>query len=468
MILKTILAIILLYSVYVFFTAYLLFLVPSPSKIENTDIEKTLTEGNTTDRVMLLEDGFRSGQVRIQTIREATTSIDLTYYSIQKGKTSQLVFAALFDAADRGVHIRIILDGIFHNLRGELRDIPDAIAAHPNIELRYYEPLHLLKPWTWHNRLHDKILLVDNTFGIIGGRNIGDKYMALQPPKDHVFDRDVLVYNPYHDTNSTVVEMKKYIDRLWNHPFTKPEKHAKRQHHAKGLKEQAQLAQLYKEAQAQNDPFVEVLPKKWAQASLQSDHVMFIHNPITRFYKEPMMWNVFVRFANQAQSKVYLQMPYAIPTQKMRKAVNVSINQNVNVEYLMLTNSINQTPNPLAFAGYLSSKKQLLDTGLSIYEYEGPNSIHGKSFVIDDYLSMVGSFNVDARSTFLNTESAVVISSPAFASQLTEAMDNKRANSTHFTTDDHSKKSTNQKGSSFKRMAITALSKLSFLWKAFL
>ncbi|WP_426250204.1 phospholipase D-like domain-containing protein [Paenibacillus pabuli] len=426
-------------------------------------MEKSLTEGSTTDRVLLLEDGFQSGQVRIQTIREAKTSIDVSYYSIQKGKTSELFFAALFNAADRGVHIRIILDGIFHSLRGELRDIPDAIASHPNVELRYYEPLHLFKPWTWHNRLHDKILLVDNTYGIIGGQNIGDKYMALQPPKDYVFDRDVLVYNPSHDTNSTVVKMNEYIDQLWNHPFTKPEKHAKRQHHSKGLKEQAKLAQLYKEAQAQNDPFVEVLPKDWAQGALRSDHVAFIHNPIKRLYKDPIMWRAFVHFANQAKSRVYIQTPYAIPTKKMKKAVHLSMNP--KAEWLMLTNSIHQTPNPLAFAGYLSSKKRLLDTSLSIYEYQGPYSIHGKSFVIDDYLSMVGSFNLDARSTFLNTESAVVISGSAFANQLTEAMDIKRAQSTRVVKGEHPAESTNLKGFVFKRMAITALSKLSFLWK---
>ncbi len=463
MILKTIIAMILCYSAYVFFTAYLLFLVPSPSAIENTDMQKSLTEGSTTDRVMLLEDGFQSGQVRIQTIREAKTSIDLAYYSIQKGKTSRLFFAALFDAADRGVQVRIILDGIFHSMRGELRDIPDAIAAHPNVELRYYEPLHLFMPWTWHNRLHDKILLVDNTYGIIGGQNIGDKYMALQPPKDYVFDRDVLVYNPNDNTNSTVVEMKEYIDQLWNHPFTKPEKHAKRQHHAKGLKELAELADLYQKAQAQSDPFVKELPKEWARGALHSDHVAFIHNPIKRLYKDPIMWRTFVHFANQAKSKVYLQTPYAIPTKKMEKAVHLSMNP--KAEWVMLTNSIQQTPNPLAFAGYLSSKKRLLDTSLAIYEYEGPYSIHGKSFVMDDYLSMVGSYNLDPRSAFLNTESAVVISGSAFANQLTEAMDIKRAHSTLAVKGEHSAESTNQKGAVFKRIAITALSKLSFLWK---
>ncbi len=463
MILKTIFAIILSYGVYVFFTAYLLFLVPSPSTIGNSDMQKLLTAGSTTDRVLLLEDGFQSGQVRIQTIREAKTSIDLAYYSIQKGKTSQLFFAALFDAADRGVHVRIILDGIFHNMRGELRDIPDAIAAHPNVELRYYEPLKIFMPWTWHNRLHDKILLVDNTYGIIGGQNIGDKYMALQPPKDYVFDRDVLVYNPNHHTNSTVVEMKKYIDRLWNHPFTKPEKHAKRQYHAQGLKELAQLAELYQKAQAQSDPFVKVLPKEWAQGALHSDHVAFIHNPIKRLYKDPTMWRAFVHFANQAKSKVYLQTPYAIPTKKMKKAVHLSMNP--EAEWIMLTNSIQQTPNPLAFAGYLSSKKRLLDTSLAIYEYQGPYSIHGKSFVMDDYLSMVGSYNLDPRSAFLNTESAVVISGSAFANQLTEAMDIKRAHSTRVVKGEHPAESTNQKGYVFKRMAITALSKLSFIWK---
>lgn len=172
-----------------------------------------------TNQVMLLDDGFESGQARIQMIREAKRIIRLSYYSIQKGKTAEWVLGALIEAADRGVKVQLLLDGICHSLRGPLKDLRYAVANHPNMAIRFYEPFRLFKPWTWHNRLHDKLLLADGRVAIMGGRNIGDKYFADQPPKDFAFDRDVLLYN---DKKGKVLdEMEQYFVYLWNHDFTK-------------------------------------------------------------------------------------------------------------------------------------------------------------------------------------------------------------------------------------------------------
>ena len=106
------------------------------------------------------------------------------YYSIAKGESTDLIMAALFKAADRGVYTRVLLDGIANGLRGNRRGVLYALASHPNIEVKYYEPFQLFKPWAWQNRMHDKIMIVDGQLGIIGGRNIGDKYLANKPPPD--------------------------------------------------------------------------------------------------------------------------------------------------------------------------------------------------------------------------------------------------------------------------------------------
>ena len=77
------------------------------------------------------------------------------------------------------------------------------------------------------------------------------------------------------------------------------------------------------------------------------------------------------------------------------------------------------------FSGYISMRDTIMKTGVKLYEYQGPYSIHAKSVIYDQRLSAVGSFNLDSRSTFLNNESMVIIDSQEFAKKLTMAMENK-------------------------------------------
>lgn len=64
-----------------------------------------------------------------------------------------------------------------------------------------------------------------------------------------------------------------------------------------------------------------------------------------------------------------------------------------------------------------------MDTGLEIHEYIGDISYHGKSIAIDNRLAIVGSFNMDMRSTYLDTELMLVIDSPEVTQELKASMD---------------------------------------------
>lgn len=118
----------------------------------------------------------------------------------------------------------------------------------------------------------------------------------------------------------------------------------------------------------------------------------------------------------EAQSEVWMQSPYIIPSRGMRRVLDFEVEADVYA----LTNGFTSSPNLFAMAGYWKHRNRVMREVDYLYEYQGPGSIHGKSYLIDGRLSLVGSFNLDARSAFLSTESMVVIDSEAFGSVLSE------------------------------------------------
>ncbi len=73
-------------------------------------------------------------------------------------------------------------------------------------------------------------------------------------------------------------------------------------------------------------------------------------------------------------------------------------------DFSIMTNSVANNGNPFGAADYAKNRNRILSTGINIWEYEGGYSYHGKSILIDDDLSVIGSFNMDMRSAYLDTE----------------------------------------------------------------
>ncbi|MGE6632263.1 phospholipase D-like domain-containing protein [Bacillus sp. NPDC077027] len=459
----------LLYVMYAVLTAVVLFYLPIGKKCKEQCIYKASSisgEDQGMNKVLLLDDGFESGQVRMQMIQEAQKMIRLSYYSIQKGKTAEWMLGALFQAADRGVKVQILLDGICHSLRGPLRDLRYAVALHPNMAIRFYEPFRFLKPWTWHNRLHDKLIITDGKFAVMGGRNIGDKYFADKPPKDFAYDRDIFLYNP--KKGKVLDEMEQYFVYLWKHPFTQKTKDVlSKQKARKGKKLNATLIRSYEEAIRTREAFT--CPRfRWSEDTINVRQISFFTNPIERFNKRPVVLKKLNELAHRSKRSLLIQTPYVIPTRPMKGDVTPLSKK---IQTTIVTNSLISTPNPLAFAGYLSTKRELIETGVHLYEYEGRYSIHAKSMVIDDYLSVIGTYNLDARSSFLNTESILVIDSAPFALELTNAIERKMAYSYLVAKDGKqmNDEAYGQKKQPYvKRVLLNGLSMITVLWRRFI
>ena len=97
------------------------------------------------------------------------------------------------------------------------------------------------------------------------------------------------------------------------------------------------------------------------------------------------------------------------------------------VDVEMMINSVENGDNFVASSDYLRHKDELIETGVQIYEYDGGTSYHGKSMVIDDELAIIGSYNMDLRSTYVDTELMLVVQSKELSAQLMEKMDGFKA-----------------------------------------
>ena len=84
----------------------------------------------------------------------------------------------------------------------------------------------------------------------------------------------------------------------------------------------------------------------------------------------------------------------------------------------ILINSVENGDNFMASSDYTYRKKKIWNVGIPVFEYDGGYSTHGKSMIIDDDISMIGSYNMDLRSTYVDTELMLVVKSKGLTKEL--------------------------------------------------
>ncbi len=132
------------------------------------------------------------------------------------------------------------------------------------------------------------------------------------------------------------------------------------------------------------------------------------------------MWYQLGELMKNAKDRVKIHTPYIICNDMMYNTWK-EIAENVP-DFSIMTNSVANNGNPFGAADYAKNRNRILSTGIDIWEYEGGYSYHGKSILIDDDLSVIGSFNMDMRSVYLDTELMLVIRSKEINKQLEEGM----------------------------------------------
>ena len=128
--------------------------------------------------------------------------------------------------------------------------------------------------------------------------------------------------------------------------------------------------------------------------------------------------NTLTALMQSGRESVVLQTPYIICNRAMYDALETAAGGTAQVR--ILTNAPQSGANPWGCADYLNQKKTILETGVWVCEWSGEDSMHTKTILIDDRLSLIGSFNWDMRSAYLDTELMLLVDCPALNAALRE------------------------------------------------
>ncbi|MCK4911895.1 MAG: phospholipase D family protein [Thermodesulfovibrionales bacterium] len=388
--------------------------------------------------VYLLNDPKEAFLSRLALFDLAENSIDVQSYMWKNDRSGRVLAEHLLQAADRGVRVRILLDDI-HTAKS---DFPfAAFGAHPNMQIRLYNPfrsrelprifrhLEFVTDLSRLNqRMHNKVIIADNTSVIIGGRNISDAYFGVNDTFNFK-DLDVLATGP------VVKDVSDAFDLYWNsrrsvqtslfRKYRVSERrtrklHMKNHQYVNGLKD---IPYEFKTFNRRGLLATLASAMTWAQADLIYDKPLNNNGEI-------MNVAVNLREMNEsAEEELIISSPYMVPDTSMISRIRALTDKGVDVR--ILTNSLGTTDVTIAYAGYAKHRKSFLLAGAELFEFKykkvrGPwqdKSFHSKAAIVDRELVYIGSYNFDQRSMYINTDIGLIIRSPMFANKVASVLD---------------------------------------------
>lgn len=425
-------------------------MLPAEQSAFGRSVKAQAAQHNGQSGFRLLSSSDEAFRARAELIRNAQGSLDLQYYIVHDGFSTRALVDELLKAADRGVRVRILLDDTTSD---GLDKTIATLAAHPNIQIRLFNPTHLgrstgvtrafgrlLHLSQQHRRMHNKLWLADNSVAIVGGRNLGDEYFDAEPNLNFT-DIDLLSFGP-------VAQQLGYsFDQYWNSALSQPiadflfrtpsARHlaATRVRLEQSLIESRQQHKtLYErlmtyQTAPQMDLWRQQLIWAWGQALWDAPTKV-----LARGEPDPhlLLTSQLAPDLTGVSQELMLISAYFVPGAEGRDYLTGRADAGVDVR--LLTNSLEATDVPAVHGGYTPYRRALLAHGVKLFELRrqpgddggaglnfsggSDSSLHSKAMIFDRRKSFIGSFNFDPRSVLWNTEVGVLVDSPELAEQM--------------------------------------------------
>jgi cardiolipin synthase C len=393
----------------------------------------------------LLSEGREAFIVRLALIDLAERSLDMQYYIWDGDTTGRIILDRAMKAADRGVGVRLLVDDPYHKANDP---VIAALDAHPNVEVRLFNPFSN-RGWYFldfitdfgrvNSRMHNKLMVADNAAGIVGGRNIGDIYFGVNTTANYR-DLDVLAAGPI------VRDLSGVFDRYWNSTSSVPI--AGIVERAYGPADLEAILVRLREGIAQADypfPIDQDLDELEARGAEFRDNLVWARGRIIANDPDSIASGEesadvvdFIRWrVAQLKEELLIESPYFVLPAGARATVKALHERGVRVR--ALTNSLASQDVLPAHSGYAKTRKPLLENGMELYELRPDTdafrpgwslvsgrsraALHTKAMVFDREAVFIGSFNLDPRSAWINTEAGLYIESPELTERLVAYME---------------------------------------------
>jgi len=383
----------------------------------------------------------------------ATRNIDAQYYIWHDDQAGQLMLKDLWDAAERGVIVRLLLDDFNNSAKFDQHLL--RFASHPNIAVRIINPLMYRKFQTLNfvtglprinRRMHNKSMTFDKQITIIGGRNIGDEYLS-NDKNSQFADLDVLLIG------KVVADIDNSFASYWSAPISfdiqtlatldKGETtdflegldklRADEKNNSKSSLDVYKTA--IEDSSIDSDLINKRVPFRWTDMQFLSDDVGKLTKTVPA---DTNLVHQLRTLLGSPTKRLTIISSYFVPT---KDGVNTLVElAEAGIDIKILTNSFDATDVTAVHSGYSQWRPSLLRAGVKIYELkstaseekrenklwkarsQSSTSLHAKTFAVDDYQVFIGSYNVDPRSANINTEMGVIINDEELAKQLHSAL----------------------------------------------
>jgi len=426
----------------------------APSEVADTSLARVAAASAPPERAdlsgfRLLADDGDAFEARLALVRRAERTIDVQYYLIASDATGLEFLGALSDAAARGVHVRVLVDDLY--AAGE-DAVFAALATHANVELRLFNPLparggsfarrvtlSLHQFSRINHRMHNKLMIVDASFAITGGRNIADEYFDRSGAA-HFIDMDLL------SSGAVIGPLAAVFDEFWNSPNAYP---------VQELAPATRGADPFASRPARDDSTDHAslatelaaghVAQRFAPARVLADAPEKILDNDPGRADSPVM-QAHLELLSSARSSVLVASPYFVPGADGLAALREA--RSHDARFMVMTNSLATTDEPLVHFGYARYRLALLKLGVTVHELmpmrEGPadddvgerhigslGRLHAKLVVVDERWLSIGSMNMDRRSARCNTEAAILIDDPVLAQEVVAFLERGRASGSY-------------------------------------
>ncbi len=353
------------------------------------------------ERIYCIDDNEEALLWRLRMIGTAKKSIVLSTFDLRADENGTKLLAALNHAASKGVKIQLLIDGIYQQLfLTKSRDF-QALASCENVEVGVYNPVTPANLLKVNYRMHDKYLMIDEKMYLLGGRNSNDIFLGDQK-KGINEDRDILVYDTSEGQGESLLQLEDYFHKIWDESCVSRKKEKASSEY---MDEQQHLEEIYASLLKKYHDLETY--SAWEKDTEETNKITLIHNGTQAGRKTPQVLQA-IQYLSENAKHVIIQTPYVICNDDMYEVLQ-GISDHAKLQIVL--NAVEKGSNPWGCTDYLNQKKKILKTGADVYELMNDYPVHTKAVLIDERLSVVGSYNLDMRSTYLDTELMLVIDS---------------------------------------------------------
>jgi putative cardiolipin synthase len=403
----------------------------------------TREHGPETSGFRLLDHSVDGLTARLALIDSAVSSLDIQTYLWYPDNTGRIVLERAIRAANRGVHVRLIVDDLL--TIGQDQFIYE-LDQRPNIEVRLFNPWKdrstlsrggemIAEMERLNTRMHDKLVIADGNAAVVGGRNIGDHYFGLS--HDYNFhDLDLLGFG------HIAVQANAMFDHFWNSEWVVSAVNLDVEPDPEYVKK------AWAELQAKNRAAEELQAfgteaRDWRALAKQLAGELRIGTSLI-IYDEAadntIAQNVAAKmfgFMGLAQKELLITNAYIIPAQPAIDFLQALTDRGVKIR--ILTNSLASHDVPAVNSHYEGWRDDLINAGVELHELRADPAIqsivdvppvqgkftglHTKAVVVDREYVFIGSMNFDPRSFNINTEAGAFVRSPGLAEDLARVME---------------------------------------------